>query len=65
VLLNVKTTVEFVTVSEAARILRVAPGTVYRAVEAGTLPSLRLAEQGAIRIPVSAIRERVGEEAAS
>jgi excisionase family DNA binding protein len=58
-ILNVKTAPEFYTVGEAARILRVSRGTVYQAVERGTLPSLRLAEQDAIRIPVSAIRERV------
>ena len=42
-------------VKEAALLLRCAPSTVYRAVERGSLPALRLAEGGQIRIPRSAL----------
>jgi excisionase family DNA binding protein len=42
-------------VKEAARILRVSPSSIYRAVERGTLPSVRLSATGVIRIPASAI----------
>jgi excisionase family DNA binding protein len=49
---------EYLTVSETARVLRLSVGSVYRAVDAGRLPSVRLAQNGAIRIPISALRER-------
>ena len=58
----VKTRPEYLTVNEAARVLRVSPGTIYRAVERGTLPSWRGAPTGPIRIPVSAIERRRDEE---
>jgi len=46
---------EYLAVKEVAALLRVSPSSVYRAVERGTLPTVRLAEQGAIRIPRGAI----------
>jgi excisionase family DNA binding protein len=61
--LNVKTAPEFVTVREAARMLRVSATTVYQAVERGSLPSWRSSPHGSIRIPISAIRARTAAEA--
>lgn len=48
-------TPEYLTVDEAAKLLRLNPATLYRAVERGELPALRLSEHGAIRIPSSAL----------
>jgi excisionase family DNA binding protein len=46
---------EYLTVGEAADLLRLSPLTVYRRVWDGSLPSVRLSEHGAIRIPRDAI----------
>ena len=46
---------EFLTVGEFAARLRVSEPTVYRRVRDGTLPIVRLTENGAIRIPASAL----------
>ena len=46
---------EFLTVAEFAARLRVSEPTVYRRVRDGTLPIVRLSENGAIRIPASAL----------
>ena len=47
--------VEFLTVSEVAARLRVSTPTVYRRVQDGTLPAVRLSQHGVIRIPCSAL----------
>jgi len=44
-----------------ARELRVYVSAVYRAVERGSLPAVRLSENGAIRIPRSAVEAREGQ----
>jgi excisionase family DNA binding protein len=46
---------EFLAPKEAAHELRVHVSAVYRAVERGQLPAVRLSESGAIRIPRSAL----------
>jgi excisionase family DNA binding protein len=46
---------EWLAPKEVARELRVHVSAVYRAVERGQLPALRLSEVGAIRIPRSAL----------
>ena len=46
---------EFLTVSEVAARLRVSAPTVYRRVQDGTLPAVRLSQHGVIRIPSSAL----------
>ncbi len=46
---------DWLAVKEVAAELGVHPSAVYRAVENGRLPSLRLSDSGAIRIPRSAI----------
>jgi excisionase family DNA binding protein len=46
---------EFLAPKEVARELRVHVSAVYRAVERGELPAVRLSEVGAIRIPRSAL----------
>ncbi len=46
---------DWLAVKEVAAELGVHPSAVYRAVETGRLPSLRLTETGAIRIPRSAL----------
>jgi excisionase family DNA binding protein len=46
---------EFLAPKEVAHQLRVHVSAVYRAVERGELPALRLSETGAIRIPRSAL----------
>jgi len=55
-----------VTVSEAAAALRCSVHTVRRAIQAGRLPAVRLAENGPLRIPEAELRRFVagGEEAA-
>ena len=45
----------FLSVAETARTLGVSEATVYRRVLDGSLPVLRLSENGAIRIPVAAL----------
>ncbi len=47
----------FLTVAEFAARLRVSEPTVYRRVADGTLPVVRLTENGAIRIPADALDE--------
>ncbi len=46
---------EFLAPKEVAHELRVHVSAVYRAVERGQLPAVRLSESGAIRIPRSAL----------
>ena len=50
----------FLTVSEVAARLRVSAPTVYRRVQDGTLRAVRLSENGAIRIPRSALEFSAG-----
>ena len=45
----------YLSVSEAARLLDLSEKTVYRRVWDGSLPVLRLSENGAIRIPRTAV----------
>jgi excisionase family DNA binding protein len=52
---------EFLSPKEVARELRVYVSAVYRAVERGALPAVRLSENGAIRIPRSAVEAREGQ----
>ena len=52
---------EYLTAAEAAKLLRVNVASIYRAVERGSLPAVRLAPEGSIRIPVDALE--VGGEA--
>jgi excisionase family DNA binding protein len=49
---------EWLAPKEVAHELRVHVSAVYRAVERGGLPAVRLSETGAIRIPVSALEPR-------
>ena len=49
------TTAEYLSVGEVAHLLRVSKASVYRAVERGELPAIRLAPLGALRIPRSAL----------
>jgi excisionase family DNA binding protein len=49
---------QWVTVKEIASELRVSPSLVYRAIERGELPALRLSEHGAIRVPRSALEPK-------
>jgi excisionase family DNA binding protein len=49
---------EFLAPKEVARELRVHVSAVYRAVERGELPAVRLSETGAIRIPRSALEPK-------
>jgi excisionase family DNA binding protein len=46
---------DWLTVKEVANELLVSTSLIYRAVDRGTLPALRLSETGAIRIPRSAL----------
>jgi excisionase family DNA binding protein len=46
---------EWLAPNEVAKELRIHVSAVYRAVERGQLPALRLTETGAIRIPRSAL----------
>ena len=46
---------EYLTPTEAAKLLRVNVATIYAAVERGSLPAVRLAKHGRIRIPTSAL----------
>ena len=45
----------YLSVGEAAHELRVSPATVYRAIEIGSLPAIRLVPHGALRIPASSL----------
>jgi excisionase family DNA binding protein len=45
----------YVSVAEAARLLGLSEATIYRRVWDGALPVLRLSENGAIRIPRTAV----------
>ena len=47
----------FLSVAEAARTLGLSEDTIYRRVADGSLPTLRLTENGAIRIPRTALDE--------
>jgi excisionase family DNA binding protein len=47
---------KFLSPAEAASGLRVSKASVYRAVEAGHLPAVRLAPLGSLRIPAEALQ---------
>jgi excisionase family DNA binding protein len=47
---------KYLSVGEAAYELRVSKASVYRAIENGNLPAVRLQPLGALRIPVSALQ---------
>jgi excisionase family DNA binding protein len=49
---------DYLAVKEAARLLRVSPSSIYRAVERGSLPAVRLSRAGVIRIPRSALEAK-------
>jgi excisionase family DNA binding protein len=49
---------DFLAPKEVARELGLHVSAIYRAVEAGRLPAVRLSETGAIRIPRSAFEPR-------
>jgi excisionase family DNA binding protein len=46
---------EYLAPKEVAHELRVHVSSIYRAVESGHLPAVRLSEHGAIRVPRSAL----------
>jgi excisionase family DNA binding protein len=50
----------FLTPQEVARELRVSVSSVYRGVQAGNVPAVRLTEHGALRIPRSFLRTTEG-----
>jgi excisionase family DNA binding protein len=52
---------EYLAPKEVAHELRVHVSSIYRAVESGWLPAVRLSESGAIRIPSSALRPSAKE----
>jgi excisionase family DNA binding protein len=54
---------KFLSVGEAAHELRMSKASVYRAIESGNLPAVRLQPLGALRIPASSLEpERHREE---
>ena len=54
------TETEYLSVAEAASLLKLSEQTVYRRVWDGSLRDVRLSEHGAIRIPRSALQRPVG-----
>ena len=54
------TETEYLSVAEAASLLNLSEPTIYRRVWDGSLPIVRLSENGAIRIPCSAFELPVG-----
>ena len=46
---------KFLSVGEAAHELRVSKASVYRAIESGNLPAVRLQPLGSLRIPADAL----------
>ena len=46
---------KYLSVGEAAYELRVSKASVYRAIESGNLPAIRLQPLGALRIPADAL----------
>jgi excisionase family DNA binding protein len=50
------------TVSEAARILRVSPGVVYRAVATGLIPVIDLGDRRPLRIPARWLDEQLSPD---
>lgn len=52
---------EWLAPKEVAHTLRVDLSTVYRAIERGELPALRLSHHGAIRVHKSAIEPKEGQ----
>jgi excisionase family DNA binding protein len=54
-----ETTLRFLTVDEAARVLRQSRPTMYRKIERGELHAVRLGDRGPLRIPVDALREHL------
>ena len=52
---------EYLSVAEAANLLRLSEPTIYRRVWDGSLPVVRLSENGAIRIPRSALKPDEGQ----
>jgi excisionase family DNA binding protein len=59
-----ETTLRFLTVDEAARVLRQSRPTMYRKIERGELRAVRLGDRGPLRIPVDALREHLRPAAA-
>jgi excisionase family DNA binding protein len=56
-------TPDLLTTEEARRLLRVSRATMYRHIEDGSIPSVRLTATGAIRIPRRELERRLfGEE---
>ena len=45
----------YLSVGEVAHELRVSPASVYRAIESGNLPAVRLQPLGSLRIPADAL----------
>jgi excisionase family DNA binding protein len=58
--LKERDTCEYLAVKELAYLLRVNPATIYRGVERGAIPAVRLHEHGALRIPRSFLETRTG-----
>jgi excisionase family DNA binding protein len=52
----------YVSPAEAASELGVSKSTIYRAVEAGRLPAVRLQPLGALRIPVAVLKPERQEQ---
>lgn len=50
---------QYLTVREAAALLRLNHATVYRAIADGRLPHIQLGKRGAIRIPVAELEAMV------
>ena len=46
---------EYLSVSEVAHLPRLTPLTVYRSIQRGDLPALRLSAHGTLRVPRSAL----------
>jgi excisionase family DNA binding protein len=47
---------QYLSVGEAAHELRVSTATIYRSIERGNLPAIRLTPLGALRIPADALK---------
>jgi excisionase family DNA binding protein len=60
-----ETPLRFLTVDEAASVLRQSRPTLYRKIERGELRAVRLGEKGPLRIPVEALHEHLRPIAAS
>ena len=53
------TSLQFLTVDEAATLLRQSRPTMYRKIERGQLRAVRLGEHGPLRIPLDALHEHM------